>query len=417
MGMKRWRGSSIMLYAYCMLLLYGSLYPFVGWRFPEGYSATILGLTWPRHISKSDLVTNLLVYIPLGFLGVRALRGRPGVASVAAITAFGFAFSLGVELLQMFIPSRESSASDFVFNGISTLVGACVGAWGHEESPLGERLLIIRRSWFTPGRTADLCLAAIGLWALSQLAPFVPSIDIGMLKHGLKPLWLTLQGRQPFQPWVMAVYAFNIAGLAGATVAAAAHRGKVLMVFAGFAATVLLMKGMMVGRQLSLEAAAGYALAMLVVPVFLFLPRQALASASFVAISTGFVIDELRLAPEAAQILHPFNWVPFRDHMAKLMGFAGILEGVWPFVTLAVLCQMAKPRRRQMVFLAGGLIAAGAVFALEWHQQFLPGRYPDITSVVVVLVGWAMPWIVEKHEPQGAPGHGESRSPGRVSLR
>jgi VanZ family protein len=33
------------------------------------------------------------------------------------------------------------------------------------------------------------------------------------------------------------------------------------------------------------------------------------------------------------------------------------------------------------------------VFALEWNQQFVPGRYGDITPVLLIGATWALTWI------------------------
>ena len=40
---------------------------------------------------------------------------------------------------------------------------------------------------FTEGTLANLALVIVALWVLTQAAPFVPSLDWGNLKAGLKP--------------------------------------------------------------------------------------------------------------------------------------------------------------------------------------------------------------------------------------
>jgi VanZ family protein len=397
------RNQNILLVLYAGLIIYGSLYPFSGWRWPNDYTTTVLGWWWPRHISKSDLITNLIIYIPLGFLFMRILCGRlKTVSAIFLVTIMGMVFSFAMEFLQMFIPARESSFSDVVLNGISTLAGTLIAGCGWEGTILGQRLRVVRRAWFSPGKTVDLGLTVLGFWALSQLAPFVPSLDIGNLRHGLSLLWLTLCGMEPFNIPVMAVYALDIAGLAGIALLAAVDRMRVTVAFIVFAGAVLLLKVPIIGRQLSLEAAAGYGVAMLVVPVIVLLRRSLLVVTAMVAIYAAFVIDELRPVAEALSMVHTFNWVPFRGQMANLMGFASILEGIWPFAAMAFLCQTAKPRHSRLVAVFAGLFIAITAFVLEWKQQFIPGRYPDITAVVLAVAGWSIPWMLEVWNVQSA---------------
>ena len=157
------------LICYVLLIVYGSLYPFTGWRWPDDHTAIILQGWWPQHISRGDLITNLLAYFPLGYLLSRALPRRlNGFAAIAWTTVLGTFLSAGIEVMQIFLPQRQSSLSDIVLNSISTLIGAFL-AWGMgERTLLGGRLRALRREWFLQGRLTDIGLAALGLWALSQ---------------------------------------------------------------------------------------------------------------------------------------------------------------------------------------------------------------------------------------------------------
>src|SRR6266487_5718941 len=69
--------------AYTALIVYGSLYPFSGWT-SEG--VRLLAFLAPHglgHLSRADVVTNVLAYMPLGLLIVRSLG--PGRATLGAI--------------------------------------------------------------------------------------------------------------------------------------------------------------------------------------------------------------------------------------------------------------------------------------------------------------------------------------------
>jgi len=51
-------------------------------------------------------------------------------------------------------------------------------------------------------------------------------------------------------------------------------------------------------------------------------------------------------------------------------------------------------RWRRNVMLAGGLAIALLAFALEWMQQSIPGRFADITDVLLAWLGWTLPWLL-----------------------
>ena len=59
--------------AYALLIAYGSLFPF---SFVGGEAHLSGLLAWPKHYSGTDVLTNLLAYMPLGLLLGLAWQGR-----------------------------------------------------------------------------------------------------------------------------------------------------------------------------------------------------------------------------------------------------------------------------------------------------------------------------------------------------
>ena len=89
-------------------------------------------LEWPtkerlkRWGFYQDLAVNILGFIPLGyFLALRLMRfsrlSAPGAG--AATLLLGALLSLGIELTQVYLPTRDSSAGDLIFNILGTLAG------------------------------------------------------------------------------------------------------------------------------------------------------------------------------------------------------------------------------------------------------------------------------------------------------
>lgn len=74
-----------------------------------------------------DVVVNIVGFIPFGFLGVLWLRKRYAgsiLAILVVVVLGGFALSLGIELAQSYMPTRNSSLLDLITNLTGTVIGA-----------------------------------------------------------------------------------------------------------------------------------------------------------------------------------------------------------------------------------------------------------------------------------------------------
>lgn len=403
--------SPILAAAYALLIVYGSLYPFSGWLPAEDMLA-FLTAPWPRYIIRSDIITNILIYLPMGLLVARALRYRlrPGAAVIAA-TALCLLLSLTMESLQALLPERVSSLLDLLLNGLGGLGGALLARLTvNPPGPL-RRLAALRRAWFLPGRAMDLGLVALGLWALAQLTPLLLSLDTDNLRKGLLPLWTP--GFPSLFNWPqLAAYACTITGLGlFGTILARAEKNTALP-FIGFVGVVLLVKILVMGRYLALETALGAATGMVLTVILRPAPKPFRCAAGGLALLAGFALAELEPATGVIfKPLQPFNWIPFQGQMHNLAGFSEILSLFWPFLALGCLGAFAtRPNRRRRMAFIGGLLVLAFMFLLEWQQQTIPGRNADITDVLLALAGWSLPWWWRIHTSRGEP-HGQ---PGRT---
>ena len=158
--------------AYTLLALYGSLYPFSGWRDSGISPLDFLASGWPRYITGFDLVINVLAYLPLGLLWATVLSVRlPSFAAFALAALAGGLLSFGVEAVQNFLPSRVPSNLDLACNTLGALIGAAAGLrWGRDLLD-GGRLHAWRERRFLAGLTGDRGLLLVALWLLTQLNP------------------------------------------------------------------------------------------------------------------------------------------------------------------------------------------------------------------------------------------------------
>lgn len=390
--------------AYVALLAYGTLYPLSGWTLPSVDLTTLFAASLHSHASRADLLTNLLVYLPLGLLiGLRARAGRQPATEVALATLFGIALSTTLECLQALVPHRIPSLLDIGLNGLGTGFGALLALLTSSETQLGRELWRRRDKYLRDGPIANLGLTALAVWGLSQLSPLVPSIDLGNLRSGLSPLWHTLIEPSRFDPGVALAYLFSVLALGWiARDLWRAPAGRFLRVFVISVSAVLALKVPIMTRQLSLEAVLGAALA-------LWLLRHTLAwraprrwRASLAALFAAYAIEQLRPALDAGTLRHAFSWELFAPQMGGLDGLADILATAWVFVAAAYLARRRWPRAGLHW---GGAIAVGVVaatFALEWTQQYLPGRYGEISDVLVAALAWVAAWTATGAAPRAA---------------
>jgi hypothetical protein len=285
------------------------------------------------------------------------------------------------------VPSRL----DWAANTAGTLFGTVFAIAFDPRIPTSQRLQELRRDWFAPGALVNLALTILGLWALTQAAPFVPSFDWGNLKSGLKPLGNTLRHPETFR--LLDALSLGLNVLALGLMARMAAIKPIALPFLLFTLAVLLLKVPVVGRQLTLEALVGWLGAMTVLFV---VPLRGAASRTIgvgVALLAAYALAQFK--PGDSPTTYLINWIPFKGQVGTLAGMSDILETLWPFMALALGIRWLTPWNwRRTTWLGGGLAIAALTFALEWMQQSIPGRFADITDVLLAAAGWTLPWLL-----------------------
>ena len=173
---------------YAALVVYASLFPFTGWRWPPGQAiSTLLALPWPPWVLPYDLWFNLLGYLPLGALIGIAVR-RSGGAAWAALLAAALgpaALSYGCEVLQQFLPGRYASLRDLAMNSAGAAIGAAL-ALGWLRLGGGSVWQALRERWFL--RDSAGALALLSLWPVGLLFPAPVPLGLGQVGARLREL-------------------------------------------------------------------------------------------------------------------------------------------------------------------------------------------------------------------------------------
>jgi VanZ family protein len=185
------RASPLARYLFCvyaLLVVYASLHPFSGWHVQGPTPFAFVTAPFPRSLARFDVVTNVLGYVPLGFLAVLSVypRMRGGKALALGIGC-SLAFSFVLESLQSYLPTRTSSNVDLLANAAGGTAGAVL-ALAAERMLLAESgLKALRYRAFLAGRKVDFGLVLVGLWLLSQLSPETLLFGSGDLRELFQP--------------------------------------------------------------------------------------------------------------------------------------------------------------------------------------------------------------------------------------
>ena len=201
------RSSAVPLaWAWAGLIVYASLFPFDGWRWPPGAVAwQLLRLAWPRYFIPFDIAGNLLAYAPLGALvALAALRhGRRPLAALVLGMAAGAGLSSAMEVTQNLLPQRVPSLLDWVLNFSGATLGALL-ALAARALGLIRRWQAARERWLDQGNAGALALLL--LWPVALLFPTPVPLGLGqvgeVLRDGLAAALVDVPWAQPVSDWL-----------------------------------------------------------------------------------------------------------------------------------------------------------------------------------------------------------------------
>jgi len=392
------RSKHIFFFLYTLFIIYGSLFPLSGWRIPRDSLLDSWHFAAGNHLSRSDLIANFLGYIPMGFLLCSVLSDRFRRFTLVLLTIIiGSSLSFSMEYCQLYLPDRTSSLFDFLLNVFGVLSGGVLYCYLKKEMSFGHAIKLWRAAWFHEGQATDIGVAVIVAWSATQLLPFIPTFDVGQLKNGLKPLFFVIRDISCFNWNSFFVYMLNICSLGMVLLLIAKRRVCISLWLGLFCGTVLLTKIMIIGRQLSLEALFGLLGGILLVTLLQPLSKKTCILFGAICVFTAFAIGELRPEMTQSAAFYNFNIVPFANHFGgeSISGADSIIAGLWPFATLGFFAlNHSLISDRQIPLILTGLALAGIVFFMEYAQSFIVGRYPDITTVALAIIGWWIPFVI-----------------------
>jgi VanZ family protein len=222
--------------AFAALIVYASLYPFTGWRWPAVHDGLVLlQLPWPPWRNRFDEGSNLLGYVPLGaLLFLAVLRGAGGAwAGIVTALLCSAGLSLAVEVVQNFLPTRVPSLKDCAFNIAGALVGVLLGVLLHSWGWV-DRWQSLRERWFA--RRSAGALVLLLLWPVGLLFPTPVPLGLGQVGGELR-LWI--DAAFAGTPWAADLTAWLGDGDEGVAPLALARAHELMAIALGLAAPCL----------------------------------------------------------------------------------------------------------------------------------------------------------------------------------
>ena len=399
-GARPRKSTARLLWAlFSLFVVYGTTFPFrfsIGWAEFLHQTSRInwrpLGGT-DDNIIIGDILQNILLFIPFGFLGYFSLVYKSSWARKLGIVLAGAALSTSVEFLQIFSATRWPALSDINFNTLGTAVGLSL-AVAFKKSVLGFKSQPWARR-FLDAPSAYPAFIFLALTVAGCLEPFDFALDFSLIVDHVKPLI-----REPFafkkpDDDLVSFIRFLLTNLFVCRLALEAGIKRpvlwatLLMCAAAFGLESLqiIIQSRSPELQDSLVGLAGAACGGLAFffPGFHKRPR-------IWTLVGGIMV----LASAAARAFAPyhFSWSytgfnlilfkPYYEH-TTFAALGDFIESAMMFFPLGFLLGYFWPRIRPSGLAA--LLAGGLALAVEIGQGFVPGRFSDITDVLGAILG------------------------------
>ena len=359
------------------LISYGSLYPF-------RFSGEILGASefwaWVTvmnfQTTRSDIIANILLFMPYGFACMMALTTRArNPLLTASLVGFGVLLAFVLQYLQLYIPARVPDSVDALYNSLGIFLGMFSAHLLKKYSQGQSMTKSLLSDWSR--MTIPIMLALI--FILWRLYPYVPLLTADSIAQSVNPLLikpsldLTIVIRDALL-WLMFFLLITRAPFE------AMSRFKLLSLTLTLMAAEILIKNNQLTINDLLAALAAFAL-------YASTTRRQLEQSLY----KGMAIAILLLMLENIQLpdeQFTYSWLPF----------AAILKGSpWLSVELLLLkgylfgCFIYLLRSSLVSWEGATFLCAGYLILLTLLQGLLTPDKGDITDpILAVVFGVAM---------------------------
>ncbi|MCF2947754.1 VanZ family protein [Paraglaciecola aquimarina] len=351
------------------LIAYGSLYPFE-FISPLDFSERLEKLLNFNLFSSGimDAIANTLLFIPLGIAASHLYKPHSTKSIIIILLTSAF-YAYFIQVLQLWSVSRIPFGGDAVWN----LIGTIIGLTFYQKF---SRYILIHTNFEKSGALTVLVL----LYAISDLQPFIPTIDIGLIKTNVKA--------------VVELSSFNSILVIKNTLfyLVLLHLLKYIVpkTYPSFTYHLLVpllisMHMFIMDSGIDINVVIGGVCAWLIYNLSKFtLSTEKLANLILLLI----VFNALNMMEYRSYV--SFNWIPFKPALGNntLINILAILEkSIFYFLFFYLSLKSTRSNWKSI-----GKLSV-IVFALEILQTNIKGTTPDITENIVLL---CIAWLVLK---------------------
>ena len=365
-----------------LLIVWGSLFPFE-FQLPDAQLLQHrLRTALSHHMTRGDLASNVLIYMPLGAALYLSLWGRSGKVLILQATFIGSLLSLNMELAQAFTAHRVTSVFDWALNSAGAFGGAIVMRL---YLLVGDRWRF--RSLVGP-RPALVPMWIVLLWLLSQFSPYKAVLDAAQLQASTDSLehhyvWSLVDGSLAIAAWL--VLAETMRRIWMPRFAAAALLGLI--------GATLFARLWIIDQRLRFEEV----IAWIVAVASLFVSREphsrARASVAAGACALALVVAGLypfQFLPEA----QPFHWIPFSGNLLLSRDYQPLVEKLFLYAGLLWTATLAIGR------LGTAALAAFVLTTLiELQQMWVPGSRAEVTDPLLIALLAGVFYLAMEFQP------------------
>jgi VanZ family protein len=346
------------------IVIWGSLYPFAFYdRGTLAAGLRYLIMTWRFPSDRGDLISNILLYSPLGFFGARSLRRLGFPARVAVVTVFGATLSASMEFTQFWDIGRAPSVADLYSNAIGTLFGALVAGL----HPQAWKFPLLGKMAWRP-----YALLLVVFWLGNRMFPFIPSLHL----HTYAVVWNAL----PTPAAALDLYRQTVDWLAVALLLEALFGIDKSRIAVGLVAALTIAVRFLTGTAAPVEEFS----AMLAVMLWIGVISRVRVRAVLVA--TLFTASVVLQALEPFQFESQprrFGWIPFLGFIdgPRENGVLVFFDKAFTYGALVWLMVRAG-----FSWTVASVMCTILVLGLRMAQIYLPGRTAEITDATMLVM-------------------------------
>lgn len=326
------------------------------------------------------MLVNVALYVPAGITGNLAFRkfGKTWL-SLTAPVAICTVFSTSIEMIQVYVPSRDSSALDLITNIAGSMIGVLL-AVVMEEYRIGWQPHKSHKSPIPPDRAA---LALLACWLVWLWSPLFPVMGRTALAHKFKIFLQTPV--VDFVPFLSAVVVWFAAGNLFRAGALRPARRLTAISVALIPAQFFIVDRQPVPAELA-GAVTGAACFALFWPV-----RNTYRNAWWKTQAWAFLcvivlrgLFPFKFVPAAVS----FSWIPFSGFLnMDWQTGVQVMAGKFFWYGTAIWLLAATGRRLR----TATVLVAATLLCIEVAQTWLPGRTAEITDpLLAIFAGFAL---------------------------